>query len=444
MQDRSRSPTRGGYSEERRYEDRRDRRDSRGGRDGRDFRGRSSGGFRRQQRDFYPAPPQHDRNYSNSVFVGNLPFTLQWQQLKDHFAGAGRILHADIISQRGRSKGMGTVEFADRETAERAIQMFDRTEFAGREIFVREDLPPPEKQQQQPQYREDRYADRPPRRERQQQAPQEGHEIFVGNLPYSMRWQDLKDMFRPFGDIVRADIKEGPGHRSKGCGTVVYSELQAAEEAINQMNGHEVMSRRLEVRHGRFQPGYEQSQPRNKPNGLSLNSELTLGVNAEGPNSNVIFVGNLPWETAQSDLFDLFGSITSVKRAELQYARNGRPSGNAVVELESEDAAQQVINQLNNYQYGNRPLKISFAKYPSEEELNALNAEIELSKQNEKLPSGPAATTSAVNDVQMDAEQPLPTQTESTEQQPQQAVVEEEAPSMDIAAPEEDAEMIEE
>lgn len=335
---------------------------------------------------------------------------------------------------------MGTVEFSDRPTAERAIKMFDRSEFSGREIFVREDLPPPEKAPRDS-YRDRPYRDGPPPpryndryggdryggeryggdrnagdryggdrygREREREPrrtgpPQvEGFEIFVGNLPFSLRWQDLKDMFREFGDIERADVREGPGGRSKGFGTVVFRTQEAADAAIQKYDGYELMGRKVDVRHGKFSKSASAGNQNNAPSapsirtdGLSLNSELTLGVTFEGPNSNILFIGNLPWETAQSDLFELFGSITTITRAELQYGRGGRPNGNAVVEAENEESAQSIINQLNGYEYGNRNLKISFAKFPSEEELSIIKAEIEQNKAAADAAAAPSAAPSA-------------------------------------------------
>lgn len=42
--------------------------------------------------------------------------------------------------------------------------------------------------------------------------------IYVGNLTWDVKWQELKDFFRPCGNVVRADVMEDAGGRSKGCG----------------------------------------------------------------------------------------------------------------------------------------------------------------------------------------------------------------------------------
>lgn len=56
-----------------------------------------------------------------------LPFHCQWQDLKDLFRGSGgTILRADVaLGPDGRSRGFGTVVFANDYDAENALRMFD-------------------------------------------------------------------------------------------------------------------------------------------------------------------------------------------------------------------------------------------------------------------------------------------------------------------------------
>jgi len=74
------------------------------------------------------------------VFVRNLPWRYTWQDLKDKFKGAGRVVRADIMTESsGRSKGCGTVMFETPEDAAHAISMFNGALVDGREIDVRMD-----------------------------------------------------------------------------------------------------------------------------------------------------------------------------------------------------------------------------------------------------------------------------------------------------------------
>ena len=52
-------------------------------------------------------------------------------------------------------------------------------------------------------------------------------------LPYQAGWQDLKDLFRAAGNIVRADINFGVDGRPKGSGTVIFETQKDAQQAIS-------------------------------------------------------------------------------------------------------------------------------------------------------------------------------------------------------------------
>lgn len=58
-----------------------------------------------------------------------------------------------------------------------------------------------------------------------------GCQVFVSNLPWKTSWQDLKDLFRGAGDVVRADVFQRDGV-SRGCGKVVYATPEEANQAI--------------------------------------------------------------------------------------------------------------------------------------------------------------------------------------------------------------------
>ena len=73
-------------------------------------------------------------------------------------------------------------------------------------------------------------------------------QLFVGNLPYRVRWQDLKDLFRRSGTVLRADVALSPENRSKGYGTVLMATEEDARRAVEMLNGFTWQSRILEVR----------------------------------------------------------------------------------------------------------------------------------------------------------------------------------------------------
>ncbi|HPT08697.1 MAG TPA: RNA-binding protein [bacterium] len=77
------------------------------------------------------------------LFVGSLPFTVKEDELKDLFSQAGNVETAIVIIDKmtGRSKGFGFVEMSSDEEASKAIEMFNGSDFNGRNIIVSEARP---------------------------------------------------------------------------------------------------------------------------------------------------------------------------------------------------------------------------------------------------------------------------------------------------------------
>jgi len=54
-------------------------------------------------------------------------------------------------------------------------------------------------------------------------------------LPYRVRWQDVKDLFRKAGTVLRADVSLGPDNRSRGYGTVLMASAEDAGRAVGEL-----------------------------------------------------------------------------------------------------------------------------------------------------------------------------------------------------------------
>ena len=80
-----------------------------------------------------------------------------------------------------------------------------------------------------------------------------------------------------------------------------------------------------------------------------------------------LYVGNLPYDTGEEQLQELFaqaGSVESVKV--MRDMATGRARGFAFVEMGSDDEAQQAISQLNAYELGGRALTVNEARPKTE------------------------------------------------------------------------------
>ncbi|MGC1955576.1 MAG: RNA-binding protein [Gammaproteobacteria bacterium] len=80
--------------------------------------------------------------------------------------------------------------------------------------------------------------------------------IYVGNLPYNVTEDELRNMFAEYGEVSSANIiTDKYSGESKGFGFVEMPKQADAEEAIKALNGSSVKGRSLKV---------NQARPRNE------------------------------------------------------------------------------------------------------------------------------------------------------------------------------------
>jgi len=77
------------------------------------------------------------------LYVGNLSFQTSSEDLQQLFSQAGTVESASVVEDRdtGRSRGFGFVEMATKEEGEKAIEQFNGTDLAGRNLTVNEARP---------------------------------------------------------------------------------------------------------------------------------------------------------------------------------------------------------------------------------------------------------------------------------------------------------------
>lgn len=317
---------------------------SRGGRGegrGRGYGGRSS---RLNGSSPYGAPnlPLH-KFAGRRVYVNNLSWNTSWHGLKDHFKGAGNVIRADVMEdhETGRSKGCGLVEFATKEEAARAIDMFNDTELDDRQIQVRED-------------RETTGLDEP---------EVTGRRMYVQNLSWNVNWRILKTHFSQAGTVLRADVLEDTKTgRSKGCGVVEMSSREEAEAATAMLNASELDGRKIYIREDRDAPGNEtsrfilsrlddapdsalrSSRPA-KSNGVI--GDARPAVTTESPR---VYVGNLSYQVSDEELEECMKTAGPVLSSQVVMGDDGRSKGYGLVEFQNALAAQQAIMILNNHE----------------------------------------------------------------------------------------------
>lgn len=82
------------------------------------------------------------------------------------------------------------------------------------------------------------------------QSPQaNSKKLYVGNLPYSINDSSLQELGQQFGEVVSAKVitDRMRDNRSKGFGFLEFATEEAAQAAIEGLNGFEIDGRALNV-----------------------------------------------------------------------------------------------------------------------------------------------------------------------------------------------------
>ncbi|KAG7364092.1 RNA-binding protein RRM domain containing protein [Nitzschia inconspicua] len=312
------------------------------------------------------------------VYVGNLAWSVSWQDLKDLMKGTGHeVTRADIMTTPdGRSKGCGIVEFATPEGAAEAVATLNDVELNGRQIFVREDREERGGGVSSSGPRNDQFH----RRSGYQQHHRGSHygqhshgsrggsgsnnassrissdvqsqsrRVYVGNLSWDVTWQELKEHMRSAGEVVFAEIITEHNGRSKGCGIVRYATEAEAQQAISTLAHTELKGRTIFVREDR--------------EGSTGNAGGSSGGAGRSPNfsgsgNSSVYVWNLSYDTSWQDLKDHMRKAGNVDQATiLTDANDGSSIGCGVVVYQKTQDAQRAIRELQDSELNGRPLKL--------------------------------------------------------------------------------------
>jgi RNA recognition motif-containing protein len=293
---------------------------------------------------------------TNKLFVGSLSWDVKWQDLKDHFKSCGEVTFADVMTERGgRSKGVGTVEFASTAEAAEAVSRLNGSELCGRQIYVEFDPkalagsstgagggPVPRVNYGHSNSSSNGGGSR---------GGSDIDRVFVGNLSYDVKWQDLKDHFKSCGEVTFADVMTEQGGRSKGCGIVAFADPADAANAVYRLNQSQLRGRQIFVEldakakgaaggGGRINYGHDTH---------SINSTKTNGDGGRG--SGRVYIGNLDfsvdWKVLKAYLQQYGGSLTHV---DVPVNEQGRSRGFGTAEYSNPNDAAEIIRLLGDGQ----------------------------------------------------------------------------------------------
>ena len=265
---------------------------------------------------------------SRRVYIGNLPWSVDWRQLKDLLRQCGEVMYVDVAVEGNRSKGYATAEFATSEAAAECIRQFNDFEVEGRTLNVREDREPRSLTSEGLSVSSDAGLRR----------------LYIGNIPLSVSWQDLKDHLRKHCEVLHVDIPI-EGDRSRGYAIAEFPSTAEAVACIRHFHGTEFRGSSLNIREDRETPTKTlPTQDRSFGD-----NRVVKAISSSAPSSCRVFVSNLSYDVAWQDLKDHFRSCGEVVRADVAVEDGSRRSrGFGFIEYSTTSEAMQAIQVLNN------------------------------------------------------------------------------------------------
>lgn len=285
-----------------------------------------------------------------NVFIKNLDKSIDNKALYDTFSAFGNILSCKIVSDENGSKGYGFVHFETEEAARNAIDKVNGMLLNGKKVYV------------------GKFMSRKERMEQMGDKAKKFTNVYIKNFGEDIDDDKLRDMFEVYGKIISAKVMTGDDARPRGFGFVSFEEPEAAERAVDDMNGKETIGGRP-VYVGRAQKKMErQAELKEKFERLKMERiNRYQGVN--------LYVKNLDDVIDDERLrkeFSQFGTITSAKvmteGGPSRYGPNGkliepgRSKGFGFVCFSSPEEATKAVTEMNGRIVVSKPLYVALAQ----------------------------------------------------------------------------------
>lgn len=169
--------------------------------------------------------------------------------------------------------------------------------------------------------------------------------VYVGSINFEVKEDTIKQAFLPFGPIRSISMSWDPiTQKHKGFAFVEYEVPEAAQLALEQMNGVIISGRNIKV-----------GRPSNMPQAQQVIDDITH----EAKSYNRIYVASIHQDLTQDDIksvFEAFGPITSCELAMTSVP--GRHKGYCFIEYNTTQAATDAISSMNLFDLGGQYLRV--------------------------------------------------------------------------------------
>ena len=282
--------------------------------------------------------PSLRRSGIGNVFIKNLDKTIDNKAIYDTFSAFGNILSCKVATdEKGNSKGYGFVHFETEEAANTSIEKVNGMLLNGKKVYVGKFIP---------------------RKEREKELGEKAKlftNVYVKNFSDDYDDEKLKELFDPYGKITSYKVMTDDEGKSRGFGFVAYETTEAAEAAVEALNGKDLGDGKLlYVARAQKKAERQQELKRKFEELKKKRQESVYGVN--------LYVKNLDDDIDDERLrkvFSLYGTITSAK---VMTDEEGRSKGFGFVCFVAPNEATCAVTEVNGRVVGSKPLYVALAQ----------------------------------------------------------------------------------
>jgi len=176
--------------------------------------------------------------------------------------------------------------------------------------------------------------------------------IYVGSINFEIKEDTVKQSFLPFGPIKSVDLSWDPiTVKHKGFAFIEYEIPEAAQLALEQMNGVMIGGRNIKV-----------GRPSNMPQAQPIIEQLSV----EAKNYNRIYITSIHADLTENDIKSVFEAFGKIKSCELcaDPSKAGKHRGFGFIEYDSTQAAADAVTSMNLFDLGGQYLRVGRAITP--------------------------------------------------------------------------------
>ncbi|KAJ7972296.1 Polyadenylate-binding protein [Quillaja saponaria] len=283
--------------------------------------------------------PDARKSGLGNVFVKNLADSIDNIRFQELFQKFGNILSCKVaMSDDGKSKGYGFVQFESEESANAAIEKLNGCTVEDKQIYVGKFV-----------RKSDRVLPGPDAKYTN---------LYVKNLDPDVTQELLLEKFSVFGKIASLVVAKDENGLSRGFGFVNFDNPEDARHASEAMNGTQLGSRTLYV--ARAQKKAEREQILRHQFDEKRKEQI---MKYKGSN---VYVKNIDDDVTDEELrahFSLCGTITSAK---LMRDEKGISRGFGFVCFSTPEEANKAVTTLHGYMFHRKPLYVAIAQRKEE------------------------------------------------------------------------------